>query len=324
MKLLLPLIMTLFGANLVHSETLTISAQQITEWKAVYGTVETRNRIPARARINGTIVALDISEGDTVTEGQRIALVIDDKLEFQLAALDAQISALKARMKTAAEDLVRGEALIKRGTITKQRLSLLQSQVDVLNGEIRGVEAQQLVIDQQVSEGAVLAPEAGIILDVPPAKGSVITPGETIAVIGGGGAFLRLSVPERHATALTQGDDISIAEGQTGRLAKIYPQIKNGRVLADVEVAGLDDRYVGRRIPVRLPVGTRDALLIPKSATSMQGGIDFISVVVNGEPTRRAVVLGAEVPLDGTTWVEVLTGVVAGDTVQIGGVTNHD
>lgn len=317
MKLLLPLILALFGANLAHSETLTITPKPITEWKAVYGVVETRNRIPARARINGTIVALDVSEGDTVAEGQRIALVIDDKLEFQLAALDAQISALNARQKTATEDLARGEALITRGTITKQRLSLLQSQVDILNGEIRGVQAQQLVIDQQVSEGAVLAPEAGLILDVPPAKGSVITPGETIAVIGGGGVFLRLSVPERHATALKQGDEISIGEGQTGRLVKIYPQIKNGRVLADVEVTGLDDHYVGLRIPVRLPVGARDALLIPQSATSMLGGIDFVTVLVNDEPARHAVVLGAEVTLDGTIWVEVLTGVTAGDIVVI-------
>lgn len=317
MKLLLPFFILLFGATAAHSETLTITPQTIIEWKAVYGVVETRNRIPARARINGTIVALDVTEGDFVTASQRIALVIDDKLEYQLAALDAQISALTARLKTANEDLARGEALIKRGTITAQRLSLLQSQVDILNGEVRGVEAQQLVIDQQVSEGAVLAPEAGIILDVPPAKGSVITPGETIAIIGGGGAFLRLSVPERHATSLKQGDTISIGENQTGRLVKIYPQIENGRVLADVEVADLDDRFVGRRIPVRLPVGERDALMMPQSAVSILGGIDFVAIQVNGEPLRRAVVLGAEVTIDGAPWVEVLTGVATGDVLVI-------
>lgn len=320
MKLLLPLIITLLGTNIAHSETLTITPQPITEWKAVYGVVETRNRVPARARISGTIVELDVSEGDIVTQGQRIALVKDNKLEFQLAALDAQISALQARLKTAAEDLVRGEELIKRGTITAQRLSLLQSQVDILNGEIRGVEAQQLVIGQQVSEGEVLSPEAGVVLAVPPAKGSVITPGESIAVIGGGGAFLRLSVPERHATSLSQGDEISIGEGQTGRLVKIYPQIENGRVLADVEVTDLDDRFVGRRVPVRLPVGTRNALMVPQSAVLMQGGIDFITVQVNDTPLRRAVVLGAEVTLDGAIWVEVLTGVAAGDML----VTDHE
>lgn len=320
MKFLLPFIMTLLGANFAQSEVITITQQPITEWKAVYGLVETRHRVPARARISGTIVDLAVSEGDIVTEGQRIALVKDDKLAFQLDAFTAQISALQARLKTATEDLVRGETLIQRGTITTQRLSQLQSQVDVLNGEIRGVEAQQLVIKQQISEGEVLSPEAGIVLSVPPAKGSVVTPGESIAVIGGGGVFLRLSVPERHATSLTQGDEIVIGEGQIGRLVKIYPQIEDGRVLADVEVSGLDDRFVGRRVPVRLPVGQRHALLVPQSAITMMGGIDFVTVQINSEPMDRAVVLGAKIVQNGEIWYEVLTGVSAGDML----VNDHE
>ncbi|WP_457647421.1 efflux RND transporter periplasmic adaptor subunit [Profundibacter sp.] len=313
MKLSLPLIITLLGATIAHAETLTLEPQPITEWKAVYGVIETRDRVPARARIGGTIIELLVTEGDMVTEGQKVALIKDDKLEFQLEALDAQISALNARLKTAVEDLERGQELIKRGTITAQRLSQLQSQVDVLNGEIRGVEAQQLVIKQQVSEGEVLSPEAGVVLSVPPSKGSVINPGESVAVIGGGGSFLRLSVPERHAANLNEGDTIIMNDGQTGILAKIYPQIENGRVLADVEVSGLNDRFVGRRVPVRLPIGERDALLVPKSAVEMHGGIDFVTIKFDGENQRRAVVLGAEIELDGKIWDEILTGVVAGD-----------
>jgi RND family efflux transporter MFP subunit len=258
-------------------------------------------------------VELLVTEGDMVAEGQKVALIKDDKLEFRLEALDAQISALQARLKTAAEDLKRGEELIKRGTITTQRLGQLQSQVDVLFGEIRGVEAQQLVIKQQIAEGEVLSPEAGVVLSVPPSKGSVINPGESVAVIGGGGSFLRLSVPERHASNLNEGDEIVMGIGQTGTLAKVYPQIENGRVLADVEVDGLNDRFVGRRVPVRLPVGERKAILVPESAVSMHGGIDFVTLEVNGEEMRRAVVLGATVIRDGENWNEVLTGVVAGD-----------
>ncbi|KPU84290.1 membrane protein [Marinosulfonomonas sp. PRT-SC04] len=320
MKLILTLIILFAVTNSAHSEGLTIAPQSITEWKAVYGTVETRDRVPARARISGTIIDLDVSEGDIVIEGQRIALVKDDKLAFQLDAHTAQISARQARLKTATEDLERGEALIKRGTITVQRLGQLHAQVDVLNGEIRGLEAQKRVVEQQISEGEVRAPGAGIVLSVPMAKGSVVTPGESIAVIGGGGVFLRLSVPERHATTLIEGQKITIGEGQTGRLVKIYPQIEGGRVLADVEVANLDDRFIGRRIPVRLPVGERQALMVPKSAVTLLGGIDFVTLEVNGEPLRRTVVLGAGMMQDGAAWVEVLTGLVAGDQL----VNNHE
>lgn len=320
MKLTLPLIITLLGVSIARAENLTLAPQTITEWKAVYGVIETRVRVPARARIGGTIVELLATEGDMVTEGQKIALIKDDKLEFQLEALDAQISALQARLKTADEDMKRGEELIKRGTITTQRLSQLQSQVDVLNGEIRGVEAQQLVIKQQVAEGEVLSPKAGVVLSVPPSKGSVINPGESVAVIGGGGSYLRLSVPERHAANLQEGDSIEMGDGQSGTLVKIYPQIENGRVLADVEVPGLNDRFVGRRVPVRLPIGEREALLVPETAVEMHGGIDFVTIEVNGKEQRRAVVLGAEIERGGEVWKEILTGVSAGEKL----VNNHE
>ncbi len=320
MRFYLTLVLSILAASLAQAEPLTLTLQRIIEWKAVYGVVETRDRVPARARISGTIIELTVSEGDKVMAGQRIAMIKDQKMAFQLAAMDAQISALNARLKTADEDLVRGEELIIRGTITKQRLSQLQAGVDVLKGEIAALHSQQQVIEQSVSEGEVLAPGDGIVLSVPTAKGSVATPGEPIAVIGGGGVFLRLSIPERHSASLQEGSEIAIGEGKTGLLVRIYPQIENGRVLADVEVADLDGRFIGRRVPVRLPVGERQALLVPVDMVTLRGGIDFVTVQTAQGPLQRSVVLGAGVTRDSIEWVEVLSGLSADDKV----VADHD
>lgn len=319
MKILLPLLFALFGAT-AQAEVLTLSPQPITEWKAVFGVVETRNRVPARARIGGTIQSLDVSEGDIVSAGQRIALITDSKLDFQLAAMDSQIQTLETRLKTAQTDFERGEELFGRGVITKQNLDQLTTQVHVLQGEIRTLESNRAVIAQRVTDGEVLAPEAGVVLSVPTSKGSVINPGEGIAIIGGGGVFLRLSVPERHASTLIEGETIDIGGGKTGLLAKVFPQIQGGRVLADVEVEDLDDRFIGRRVPVRLPVRERLALMVPQSAVKLFGGIDFVLIDIDGAPLHRAVVLGAELERGGQVWFEVLTGLNAGDQV----VTDHE
>lgn len=310
------------------AEVLTISPEPIIEWKSVYGQVETRDRVPARARIGGTIVALDVTEGDRVEAGQRVALVEDDKLAFQLASIDARLEALRARLQTASSDLERGRQLLERGVISSQRLDQLQTAVDVIDGDIRSLESERLVVEQQVAEGSVLSPDAGVVLSVPISRGSVIAPGEPVAVIAGGGVFLRLAVPERHAGDLAEGDEIEIgspaddaAQRQTGRLVKLYPQIEGGRVEADVEVEGLDARYVGRRVPVRLPVDERMAILVPEGALSREGGLDFVSIETEaGERVRRAVVPGGAVSRDGEVWLEVLTGLQAGDRV----VTEND
>lgn len=301
------------------AETYEVAPQSVTEWKSVYGQVETRDRVPARARIGGTIVELDVTEGDIVNSGQRVARIVDEKLQFRIDALDAQLDALASQLQTAQADLTRGEQLIESGVITRQRFEQLQTAVNVLDGQISSLSAERLVVEQQIAEGEVLAPDDGIVLLVPVSRGSVVTPGESLAEIGGGGAFLRLSVPERHATTLAEGDKIEISEsGQSGTLVKLYPQIAGGRVEADVEVEDLDARYVGRRVPVRLPVGERDAILVPDMSLFRTGGLDFVTIETPAGPLARAVVPGGSVERDGQTWREILTGIESGDRVVIG------
>jgi hypothetical protein len=84
-------------------------------------------------------------------------------------------------------------------------------------------------------------------------------------------------------------------------------------VVADVEVAGLSDRFVVARVLVRLPVGERAALLVPEAALVTRGGVDFVGLEGAG---LRAVVPGERVTRDGVAMVEVLTGLRAGDVVM--------
>ena len=132
--------------------------------------------------------------------------------------------------------------------------------------------------------------------------------------------ILRLAVPERHAGTFREGDTIQIEtrDATEGTIARIFPQIENGRVIADVEVDGLDDAFVDARVLVRLPVGKRMALLIPADAVETVSGIDFVSVTENGETIKRAVVLGEEQTVNGEAMVEVVTGLHGGEEVVTG------
>ena len=312
------LIALLLGTAPATAGTMLLAPQEVPEWKAVYGRVEARDRIPARARIGGTVVELLVAEGDQVAEGQRIAVVRDDKIAFQTAALDAQLRALEAQLSRAEAELARGRELVGRGVSTAQRLEALETDADVTRNQIAAVAAQRAATLQQAEEGAVLAPAAGLVLSVPVTRGAVVMPGEALASIGGGGFFLRLAIPERHATALQEGATLHITTGGAeteGRLAKIYPLIENGRVIADVEVAALDARFVDARVPVQVPVGHRPALIVPQAALSRQSGLDFVGVREGGRDVARAVVPGEVLLHGGAPFVEILTGLHAGDTI---------
>ena len=321
-RLIFGLLLALVPVFASAEDDWTARKLELTDWKAVFGRIEARDQIPARSRLGGTLVNVQVVEGSRVAAGQLIAQVVDEKLALQLSAVDAALQSLSSQLKNAMAELARGENLLERGATTVQRLDALRTEVDVINGRIGATEAERNVLEQREAEGAVLAPNEGTVLSVPVTAGSVVLPGEVIAEIGGGGFFLRLAVPERHATRLKEGDAIRI-EGpdgeQEGKLAKIYPQIENGRVIADVEVAGLVTDFVDARVLVRLPVATSKAIVVPSKAVTTRMGLDFVTIArADGTPVSRTVVLGATHEVAGETVIEVLSG-LTGDEKLVAG-----
>lgn len=315
------LAVVLSAAAAAHAETVKIEPITVPEWKAVYGEVKARDTVPARARIGGTLQALTVTEGDAVTEGDVIARVEDDKLDYQIKAYEAELKGLDASLENARSEYDRGEQLNRRGALSNQQLDTLRTQVDVVTNNIASARANMAVVQQQLREGDVLAPASGKVLTVPLVEGSVIQTGETVATIGSGGFYLRLAVPERHASTLEAGAEIEISRpGEetyvTGRLVKLYPQLENNRVIADVEVEGLRVNYVNQRFLVRVPIGERTALMVPVRAVSTRHGLDFVTVAMSGGQTReKSVITGQKARISGTDMIEVLTGLAPGDEV---------
>ncbi|MGE0230421.1 MAG: efflux RND transporter periplasmic adaptor subunit [Flavobacteriaceae bacterium] len=290
--------------------------------KSVFGQVQSRNVVPARARIGGTVTGITVEEGDTVEAGQTVAEVSDEKLALQRAALDAKRLAVVARLDNARTSLSRAQDLFTRGSVPKARLDEAQTAHDVLVNELQAVEAEIAVNRQQASEGAVVAPESGRVLTVPVTHGSVVLPGETILRVASGGYFLRLSLPERHAATIREGDSVEVGirgadsalTMAEGRLVKVYPEIQNGRVIADVDVADLGDFFVGERTLVSIPVGRQDIIAVPADAITTRHGIDYVSLA-GSQPVLVSVVIGERFQADGTAMREVLSGLAAGDRV---------
>ncbi|MBD3786687.1 MAG: efflux RND transporter periplasmic adaptor subunit [Sphingomonadales bacterium] len=310
--------MILPGARAAVAEPFVVAQSPMTDWKAVFGRVEAKDTIAARARLGGTLVALNVAEGDQVQAGQVLGTIVDEKIAFQLSAIDAQITALESQLSNARTELKRAEELRARGVATTQQFDALQTQVDVYLSQIEAQRATRKVTEQQATEGTVLAPISGRVLRVPVAKGAVVMAGESIATVAGGGFFLRVSVPERHAMAMAEGDAITIetADGTVeGHVAKVYPLIEGGRVTADVEVPDLDAKFVDARVLVRLPLAKRQAILIPADLIKTHAGLDFVALEAEGGTVERAVVPGERFTQDGVEMVEIVTGLAGGERV---------
>jgi RND family efflux transporter MFP subunit len=303
-------------------ETFTVAPKQVADEKAVFATVESSNVIPARARIGGTVAQLAVKEGDRVTQGQVVGIVGDEKLVLQMKSLDAQIAGLEAQLAQSQSDLTRAEDLFAKGTIPKTRLDEARTASNVATNAHRARIAERSVIEQQLTEGQVLAPAAGRVLKVPVTAGTVILPGESVAIIAEQHFVLRLRVPERHAQFLKAGDPVRIngeefgkSGAKFGTIQLVYPQIEEGRVIADAAVTGLGDYFVGERIRVWVSAGERSSIIVPAAFITTRFGIDYARV---GKDAQTAIDVPVQRGLDQPRpdmpdALEILSGLKAGD-----------
>lgn len=325
-RLLKPALLLALAATLISpasgAETHTVALTAISDDKPVFGTVEPPRPIPARVRTGGTVAQLTVKEGDEVDAGRVIATIGDEKLARQMKSLDAQIAGLDAQVAKAQSDLARTEGLVERGTTPKTKLEDARTAVDVASNALRSRIAERSVIEQQLVEGQVLAPAAGRILRVSYTAGAVVLPGEIIATIAEKNFVLRLRVPERHALFLKAGDPIRIDGTEIGRtgavfgkIKLVYPQIEDGRVVADALVEGLGDYFVSKRIGVWISGGERMALVVPSRFISTRYGIDYATLEIGAQRTIDVPVQrGRDLPRsDMPDALEILSGLKAGD-----------
>jgi hypothetical protein len=148
-------------------------------------------------------------------------------------------------------------------------------------------------------------------------------PGEALARVATERYVLRLRLPERHARFIKVGDAVRVgprgldpdtsdaadADWRDGTVTKVYPELENGRVIADVAVEGLGSYFVGERALVDIVTGERTAYVVPPEYLSTRFGVT--SACLEG---KRVVMVQTGAPVPGG--VEVLSGLRPGDVLM--------
>ncbi len=300
-------------ASSLAAETV-VRTTSIEDLKSVIATVEPVHQLALRARIGGTVSLLKIKEGDEVAAKQQVASIVDQKLFLQMQALDQRIKSQAAQRDKAKSDFDRAQDLLTRGVTTKVVYDQAKTALDVAERNLSAMKSDRGVIEQQAAEGAVIAGSAGRVLTLPVSVGRVVLPGETIATLAEDKYILRLSLPERHAKFMRAGDAVEMggrglggAGARTrGRVRIVYPEIQGGRVIADVDVAGLGDYFIGERTRVYVATGARNAIVVPRGCVYRRAGVDFVRLKDGAE----VVVQTGETRGD---QIEILSGLKDGD-----------
>lgn len=303
------------------AQMLTVEESIVVDYRPVIARIEAGDTATARSRLQGVVTRLNVVEGQIVKAGEVVAIVTDETLAPQLSSLSSRIEGLKSQARQSEEDLARNEGLLARGFYPKARLDEERTALDVLRRNLASAEAERRALAARESEGRILAPADAHVTDVNVVQGSVVSPGDVLASFATVNGIVRLALPERHAATISEGETISLRlpsrsdEIRTATIMRVYPELRQGSVIADATVQGGLTALFGERVDVLAPVGERRAIRIPKEYVSTRFGVDFVRVAVGERFVDAPVALAAPL-VDGTGQYEILSGLKPGDKIQ--------
>lgn len=292
---------------------LVVTAADTVDWQDVSAEIATVDQAQVLARIPGILTTLTVREGDMVTKGQTIGRIVDSQLGYQAGAYGAQAAAAQAQAAQAQAELSRVRFLHQNGVYAKARLEQAEAAAAAAGAQVRAAQAQQAAVGAVAGQGAVIAPTTGRVLRADVPAGAPVAPGMAIAVVTAGPTVVRLEMPESLADKVSAGAQVMATGLGTGRVIRLYPSITAGKVTADVDMPGIDNRLIGRRVAARVATGTRKALLVPAAFVTTRYGIEQVTVL--GKDGSAAQVPVQTAPSAEPGKVELLSGVAAGDTL---------
>lgn len=291
--------------NLVQSDTVS--------WQEVSAEIATVDQAQVLARIPGILTTLTVREGDLVSKGQTIGRIVDTQLGYQAGAYGAQAAAAMAQASQARAELERVRFLYREGVYAKARLDQAESAASAAAAQIRAAQAQQAAVSAVAGQGAVVAPATGRVLRTDVPAGSPVAPGMAIAIITAGPTIVRLEMPESLAEKVRTGSSVAAEGLGTGKVIRLYPAITAGKITADVDMLGIDNRLIGRRVAAKVETGKRKALVVPASYVISRYGIDYVALLGKNGAVSEVPVQTAATAEPGK--VEILSGANVGDTL---------
>ena len=201
-----------------------------------------------------------------------------------------------------------------------QTEALQRSQLQQLRAAAASLNTSMGVAQNSLGQLNIRAPVTGQLSGFEIQLGQSLQQGERIGQVDSAGADkLQADVDEFYLGRVAVGQAASAdVNGKTYRLkvAKVYPQVRNGQFQIDLVFDGVEPAGVqrGQTIQAKLTVGDSSrAVLVPNGAFFNDTGGNWIFVVDRGgrSATKRSVQLGRR----NSDYIEVLSGLKPGEQV---------
>lgn len=282
------------------------------------GTAEPVLRADLSTRLMGSVLAVNVREGDKVRQGQVLLKLDGQELASKSKGLESGIEAARSQLKLADLSLRRVRALRSDSAVSQAELDRAEAEYKGARSALESLESQAGELRAVTGYATLLAPFDGRVVSRRVDPGAMASPGVPLLRVEDASRLrIRVNTAVEGAAGLKAGQELTGTVGERPVRARIEGMVpsESGNLVtvnAIVENAG-GELPSNASATLDLPIGGAHLRLVPTDALLREGDLVGVTVRTAKGDHRRWIRTGR----DFGGQVEVLSGLREGDTLVI-------
>lgn len=305
----------------IQVTTTAVTVRAVPKLLTVTGTLVGNRESEIAADTSGRVIDTRIERGAFVEKGAILARVDARGAALSRSEALAQVAAARVQKETALLECERAERLFRANAISRAELDRTRASCQSSDHSAAAALARQGMADKSLSDAAIRAPFAGMIVERDVSVGEFVTPGRRVATLVELDPLrLELTVPELASKAVRVGSPVEFAlkafpnERFSATVRYVGPVLRRATrdLIVEAVVQNPDHKLLpGMFAEAELRMGEQQLPVVPRTALAGVDPTFRAFVVANGVIEERIVLPGAAQGQD----VAILKGLRAGEQI---------
>jgi RND family efflux transporter MFP subunit len=286
-------------AGSLPDSVFTVKTQDYPGWFTLEAKIEAVNESTLSAQTSGRIQSFAVDVNDYVSQGDIIIQLRDKQQRASVEQAQAGITQAKANAVDAKSKFDQSTPLFNLGSISKSEFDSIKANSLSAGAAVIASKALLRQAQEQLSYTQIRAPYSGIVKSRLVQIGESVNPG-TPLMVGLSLADLRAvaEIPQRLLPSITDNKNVQVIHNNVVIKAKkvtLFPYANASSHSFKVRVAINAEGhqlFPGMWVKLNIPIGSKKALRVPKSAVMQKGELSSVYVKTASGFKLRQVRLG--------------------------------
>ncbi len=281
--------------------------------------------LASKVREPEKVIEVNVVAGQAVHKGDLLVKLDSSTWQNRKEMAEAKLKIAQSARDDAQKNYDRIKEASSKGVATAAELDNAKYHSEGTQSE---VVAAQRALDEagmNLEYTQIRSPTDAVVIDKRVDVGDTVSPGQVLVSLYDKMQLIA-NVREGLMKNLKSGQSIGvyiddIGAACTGTISEIVPQADPATRTFLVKVVGPCHSGVrpGMYAKLLVPLGDKKVLVIPPAAVVQVGQLTMVDVAGSGTPGRRNVQLGKQIDFGGKQYLQVLSGLKAGEKVAVGG-----